>query len=489
MGNSPENRKSGISRRDSFKVSGLVLSGLALGAGKAQAASPDPSQRYTYFDLLPEFHPGEPLAAHEMRISFMGSCIPPSRRAQAMMSVFVEVGSAKGKPDQFIFDCGSGVCANYSAMNVGFDRMDKVFVNHLHADHMSDLSHIYCFGPSVGRKSPLFVWGPGPSGVKSPMPPRRLYDDGTKAFCQTLREAMRWHSESFSFQTTSYKSYEPPTRKSWGLPVDPRPVGDDDLIDGYALVPIELDWTKYGAVAGDNVAYNNPESGVITHFPVIHCRKGSVGYKLEWNGLTMIYTSDTKPEYQSISQAINQGKGVDVFIHEMIIPAEVWAMKQLGITDPSQVPEASWLKALNQTIAVQNSSHTPQGAFGYILSQIKPRPRLTVATHFPVSDETVASALTSVRAHCPDVVQGRDVTWSADLMVINVSASEIRQRRGVVSDYTFSPTGTPLHTDSNVPKYHTADGNSDAFAQIDTSTAVPATDPITGAVNYREDGY
>ena len=60
---------------------------------------------------------------------------------------------------------------------------------------------------------------------------------------------------------------------------------------------------------------------------MIHTRQGSIGYKLEWNGLTMIYTSDTKPEIRSRDAAINGGKGVDVLIHEMIVPAQVWTMK------------------------------------------------------------------------------------------------------------------------------------------------------------------
>jgi len=57
----------------------------------------------------------------------------------------------------------------------------------------------------------------------------------------------------------------------------------------------------------------------ITHFPVVHCRKGSLGYKLEWNGLSLVYTSDTKPERNCIAAARNERKGVDVFIHEMIL--------------------------------------------------------------------------------------------------------------------------------------------------------------------------
>lgn len=521
------------------KFSGAALGGLAFGgamlgpgAGKARAEESCPAEpcypvdiaetrQYSYFRSLPEFIPirDRQLDENEMRITFLGSNFPPtSRRRQQEMSVFVEVGwdKANDRPlDQFVFDCGCGVTTNYMAMKIGFGRMDKIFLNHLHGDHMSDVGHIYCFGPSTDRVSPLYVWGPSLSGLIYTDPNGKVYgpyEDGTKAYCETLRAAMRWHSESFSFLGTSYASYKPPTRKSWGLPVDPIPVGEDAPNDAYALVPIELDWTKRGDTPGDNIAYHNKETGVkITHFPVIHCRMGSIGYKLEWRGLSMIYTSDTRPETNCIDQAINGRKGVDVFIHEMIIPPEVQVMKNAHLPQPLAYPGPDWWKnGVDKISTVQASSHTPQGAFGFILSQIIPRPRLTVATHFPVADDTVACALNSVRAHVPDIAWSKDydpvnknITWSDDLMVIRVTKRDITQLRGVVENYGW--IATP-HTpdDLNTPKYWMwktdEDGNlildengnpipvGNPKAQILTTTEIPATNP-DGSVNYCENGY
>jgi ribonuclease Z len=502
MKNPVQTKSLGASRRDLLKFSGFALGGLAFGGAHPSfsQASCYPTQlntsAYSYLNDLPRMDPFTPLEPNEMRISFMGSMIPPSRRVQAEMSIFVEVGWTpdpsdkvyQGRAvDQFVFDCGSGCCANYNAMKVGYHKMDKVFLNHLHADHMSDLSHIYCFGPSGDRKSPLYVWGPSASGVKNPLPPYQYYDDGTNAYCRNLREAMRWHTESFSFQGTAYQSYEPPTRESWGLPCDPAPVGDDAPNDAYALVPIELDWTKYGAEENDNIAYHNTKTGVkITHFPVIHCRNGSIGYKLEWDSpygpLSMIYTSDTKPERHSISQAINGGKGVDAFIHEMIVDPEIWAIKSMGVPapfPPGVNPEFDqYVKGLKY---VQDSSHTPQGAFGYLLSQIQPRPRMTVATHFPVADDTVACALNSVRQYVPDITWNKEydpvhknLVWSFDLMVIRLFAGEDRilQQLSNATDFGFSPP-VQLPADALPPKYHDENGDWDPYAQIDRHMEIP----------------
>lgn len=515
MSASRKGTREGLTRRETFRLSGVGLSGLALGglaigagrAGADECSGTAPcyptdlgADRYSYFEDLKQNHPfypmdkgrQTPLAANEMRISFMGSQNPPPRRVQKMMSVFVEVGwdDQKHRPlDQFIFDCGSGVCTNYDAMGIGFSRMDKVFLAHLHGDHMADLTHIYCFGPSADRKSPLYVWGPSASGVKSPRAPRRLYADGTQAFCRNLREAARWHTESFSFQSTALLEPDVPSRQEWGLPCDPVPVGDDAPYDGYALIPIELDWQRVGGVA-----YQNGKTGVkITHFPVVHCRQGSIGYKLEWthprNGayLSMIYTSDTRPETVSVEQAINtdphgQARGVDVFIHEMVVPPEVWLMKMMGLPRPPQegdpIYEEIWKPALDDVKRVEESSHTPQGAFGHLLTLIDPKPRLTIATHFPVSDDTVDCALRSVRAKVPDIgALGEKLTWSTDLMVVKVMPDHIEQMAAIVSDYEFGAIPR-IGGDLAAPKYA---GPTD---QLDTRNVIEP-----GADTYCESGY
>ena len=507
---------SGLSNWMSWQDAEATLAGLGATGTAAvpmfyRVVAQDPTYKatesYTYYDKLPSFDPLTPLETNEMRITFMGSMIPlPVRLAQAEMSIFVEVGWSNDPSDtvyggratdQFVFDCGAGVSANYAAAKVGFRRMDKVFINHLHGDHMNDLTHIYCFGMASDRKSPLYVWGSKPSGVTTPSHDWDIYaddgvvyDDGTSNFCASMRSAWRWHSESFAFQGSCYSNYVPPTKEDWGLPHDPVPVGNDPPNDAYAVVPIELDWAQVGGLA-----YSNAATGVkITHFPVIHCRRGAMGYKLDWQtpdgtNLTMIYTSDTKPETNCIEQAKNDGAGVDVFIHEMVVPPAVWAYKNMGLDAPPEPGDDNYeeFQATVQGLTfVQNSSHTPQGAFGYILSQIEPRPKLTVATHFPVADDTVASALDSVKAHCPDVVMGEDIVWSFDLMVLRVFPDRIEQCRADVSRYAFNPP-VQLPAGMMPPKYNDGAGKGDPYYQIDTNAAIPAV--AGGVTNYRVDGY
>ena len=547
-------KKSGLSRRDALKLSGLTLGALATGgAGRKHEDGHDPvdvgncypthyqTQKYSYFETLKPMTPwgkdingnvtGTKLERDEMRITFMGSVVPMARRAQAEMSVFVEVGwdHHKQQPlDQFIFDFGCGVSANYQACGVGYGRMDKIFINHLHCDHVSDVIQCYGFGDGGDRKSPLFIWGQGPSGVPNPGmtpvvtdpanpqpngyaagPPR--YADGVGAFCHHLREALRWHTESQAFQGTAYHSC--PTlaevQANWRLPYVPIPAGDDPHNDANALIPIELDWRKTGLTpdgrpTGDNIAYHNAATGAkVLHYPVIHTRKGSMGYKLEWTPpgatkpVTMLYSSDTKPEVNSIYHAINKDitgrpRGVDVFIHEMAVAPEIWAMKNQGLTQPGDPNDPVWATTVEGMKTVQNSSHTPQGAYGYMLSQIHPRPGLAVATHFPTADDTVACALNSVRAHCPNIKrEGDQLVWSFDLMVLRVFPHKIEQRRAVVNDFSFDPPIPTSHSDMLAPKYHTGTGAGDPFVQIDQTYGINSTEDggYEGEPTYRKDGY
>ncbi len=529
-----QTRSGGITRRHMLKGTGLALGGAAIAAsGLARGAdqtcgAEGACTTADYQEYVPDAGvldltkgPLPPPGKDELRVTFLGSGFPPPRPGQKQMSVFVEVGPSSGTdPDQFVFDCGSGVVANYVGMGITYGRMDKIFINHLHGDHMGDLATIYCFGPAGDRKKPLYVWGPGPSGVQSPRPPprphqgikapSRIYDDGTKAFCRNFREACRWHTESFSFLETSMQGTTLPTRETWGLPCDPVPVGDDPPDDGYALVPIELDWRTEGGVA-----YHNRNTGVrITHFPVVHSRRGSVGYKLEWNGRTVIYTSDTRPERASI-RAASGGAPVDLFIHEMNVPPEIMAMRSLGLTSlpPPKQYEAVFKLLLDSYALVWENSHTTQGAFGYLLSQIEPyRPRLAVATHFPIARDTVECAFQSVQKHVrgiqmlgsAGVKSGEYITWSNDFMVLTVSGDgTITQQVAKVNPFVTLVTGGSAASGEvpryKVPKYWTWQRDASGNVVYVDGQPVPVGDPhyqndLTNEIQpgpdtYCESGY
>jgi len=106
------------------------------------------------------FVPGEePLEDGELRVTVLGSGNPWPTRAQSSASVMVEVGNPER--DLFVFDLGTGSIANYASLKLPVNALNKVFITHLHADHMGDILTLGGSLAKVGRADgPVYVWGP-----------------------------------------------------------------------------------------------------------------------------------------------------------------------------------------------------------------------------------------------------------------------------------------------------------------------------------------
>ena len=429
-------------RRDALRFSGAALGGLALGgvtlrAGETSAAprsvtvkaapdreghcypplDEDDRQRYSYFveqldtleyfrkpdpssDFVTPYYP--PLEPNEMRITFMGSCIPPVRRAQQMMSIFVEVGwddERQGAADQFVFDCGSGV-SRQLRRHGGRVRQDGQDLPDPPARRPHERPDAHLLLRARGTASrPCTSGDRAPRACRARMPPRSYYDDGTKAFCENLREACRWHSESFSFQTTSYKNYESPTRKSWGLP-SIRPRRDDAPDDGYAMVPIELDWTE-GTAASPTTTGNRREDHPLPGDP---CPQGL--HRLQARVERPVHDLHERHQARDNAsiQAINGRQGRRRVHPRDGRPAGDLGHEELGRTSPGPEPDpATSGRTVDATDERSRTAPTRRRGPSATSSARSTPPRLTVATHFPVADDTVACALKSVNTHCPDI--------------------------------------------------------------------------------------
>src|SRR5512136_723706 len=96
------------------------------------------------------FVPGaEVLEDGELRVTVLGSGNPWNTRAQASASILVEVGNPER--DLLVFDLGSGSTANYASLKLPVNKLNKVFLSHLHADHTSDLLALVGSYAKVGR--------------------------------------------------------------------------------------------------------------------------------------------------------------------------------------------------------------------------------------------------------------------------------------------------------------------------------------------------
>jgi ribonuclease Z len=323
------------------------------------------------------YYPGEELAQDEIRVSIMGSGWGNIvRRTQAACSIFIELGNG----DSFVWDMGQGSFVNYNTMQVPLSSMDKVFLTHLHMDHTTDLLPLYCFGPSSGdRFTPLKIYGP--SGDKPELGVKYMMEKGMKAYTN-------WH-------VTSFRTAVPGTSPTDG---------------GYGLEVTELDYRKSGGIA-------YKKNGVtIKHWPALHVIDGAIGYRLDWNGMSVCWSGDTNPSHFFVDNC----QGVDLMMHET---APTLDRLSLANAIPKKIAEM-----------IITAAHTPARALGKIFSLTKPQ--LGVTVHSPVDEQEVTTYVDDVRVHWKGPYQ-----IAQDFMVFNISKSKdtITVRRAAINDRAWSP--------------------------------------------------
>jgi len=277
------------------------------------------------------YYPGtEELGHDEMRVIACGTGMPNARPKQAASCWLVELGNG----DKFIFDIGLGSTERIAAMKIPYDYLDKVFIGHLHADHVGDLDALWIGGVIANRQRPLRIWGP--SGAKPEL--------GVKHMIGHMKEMYAWDYAS-RLGNVNTRGFE-----IWVTEFDYRGVNE--------------------------VIYQ--ENGVtIRSVPSVHALDGAVSYILEWNGLKFSFSSDTYPNRWWIEHTKNS----DLSIHECFAPPSVLVKKQ-------KFPVADALNVATQV-------HTSPAMFGEVMSRTKPR--LAVGYHVFNDFDTQPQILSEIR--------------------------------------------------------------------------------------------
>lgn len=277
------------------------------------------------------YFPGtEELAPDEMRITACGTGMPNARPRQAAACFLVELGNG----DKFIFDIGLGSAERISAMQIPYDYLDKVFIGHLHADHIGDLDALWIGGVISNRQVPLRIWGPSSTEDKL----------GTKYMTDRMQEmyAWDWASRQGNVNTQGFK----------------------------------MEVTEFDYKAVNEVIYQ--ENGVtVKTIPAIHALDGSVSFILEWNGLKFAFSSDTYPNKWWLEHTKNS----DLAIHECFAPPSMMVNKQNF--------------AVGDALNVATQVHTSPAMFGKVMSMIKPR--MAVGYHVFNDFDTKPQIMSEIR--------------------------------------------------------------------------------------------
>jgi ribonuclease Z len=278
------------------------------------------------------YYPGtEELAKDEIRVIACGTGLPAARRGQAATCFLIEAGNG----DKFLFDIGTGSMANIASLMIPYQYLDKVFLSHLHTDHMGDILGLWAGGWTAGRPNALRVWGP--SGATKEM--------GTAYAMEHFLKFVNWDKVTREYKITP--------------------------------VPGQVETTEFDYKVPDQVVYK--ENGVkIRSYPAIHTGDGPVSYLFEYAGMKVFFSGDTVPN----KWFVRYGEGVDLAIHE------AFQSPQQLVDFYNQPPQLAWRACCE--------FHTSPESFGKIMSTIKPRH--AVAFHFFNDEGTRYGIYDGIRA-------------------------------------------------------------------------------------------
>jgi ribonuclease Z len=251
----------------------------------------------------------EPLRPGEIRVTVLGSGDPWIRRSQASGSLLIEVGNPE--QDFIFFDLGSGSLANFTALLLPVEATTKVFLSHLHADHIGDIPGLMGSLGKSGRLDPVEIWG---GGSEDP-------EYGLEAFVANMTKALAW-------DTASVRGVRPTT--------------------GHQMIGHEIPFDR------PEVVYER-HGVTISSFPAIHGLSGAVGYALTYEGLKVVFSGDTRPCRYVVEAAAD----ADLLIHECFQSPAVYA-RSTGLP-------------LETALKITSLAHTIPDQMGKILKLANPR--------------------------------------------------------------------------------------------------------------------
>lgn len=202
-----------------------------------------------------------PVNAPDIKVTLLGTGTPQPIMERFSASTLVQAGS-----ETLLFDAGRGCLQRLQQINVSYGKIDALFLTHLHSDHTVGLPDLWLTGWLISRRTiPLNVFGPS----------------GTNEMMNYLRKA-------YSFD------------------IKMRVEDDRRVEEGSKFLVKEIQ---------QGVVYEKNGVKVIAFLVNHGYVKPAFGYRVEYNGHSVVLSGDTKYSENLIRFA----KGTDLLIHEVAI--------------------------------------------------------------------------------------------------------------------------------------------------------------------------
>jgi len=244
-----------------------------------------------------------PLNSPSIKVTLLGTGTPQPIVERFGASILVQAGS-----ESLLFDAGRGCLQRLRQINVSYDKIDALFLTHLHSDHITGLPDLWLTGWLVSKRAvPLDVFGP----------------TGT-------REMLNYLQKAFAFD------------------IKMRVEDDKRSEDGSKFVVAEI---QQGVVYEKNGV--KVTAFLVDHYPVVP----AFGYRIDYSGHTVVLSGDTRYSENLISFA----KGADLLIHEVAIAPDTLSKSdpQYHILMHHTTPE--------QAAKVFNKVHPRLAAYSHIV--------------------------------------------------------------------------------------------------------------------------
>ena len=209
-----------------------------------------------------------PMAEGSMRVTLLGTAGgPPVRVGVAGISTLVEAGG-----DRFLFDASRGVMQRLVQAGIRMDAVSKLFLTHLHSDHVIDIPDLLLtpWSSPSARSVPFEVWGP----------------EGTRDMMVHLQQA-------FAFDIHVRRDV-------------------DERAPASGIRVIAQDIHEGTVYAKGGVAIR---AFLVDHGPV----KPAYGYRVDYRGHALCLSGDTRPS----TNLVEACQGVDLLIHEATDDEEI----------------------------------------------------------------------------------------------------------------------------------------------------------------------
>ena len=196
-----------------------------------------------------------------IKVTLLGTGTPQPIMERFGPSILVQAGG-----QSLLFDAGRGCLQRLHQVNLAYDKLNALFLTHLHSDHIVGLPDLWFTGWLISRrKAPLNVFGP----------------IGTANMIKYLQMA-------FVYDLKIREEDDKAAKEGSKLLVTEIQQGTIYDNDGVKVIAFEVD-----------------------HYPVVP----AFGYRIAYNGHSVVLSGDTRYSENLIKFA----KGTDLLIHEVAI--------------------------------------------------------------------------------------------------------------------------------------------------------------------------